>query len=381
MVHLGHRHVQAVGDEAVALLRHTADLLHHPAGDGVGVALPLYLEQVKEVGQIGGAGDEVAVVLLLLELLDDLVVLVPDLAHQLLHDILQGDQALGAAVLVHHNDHVGFLPLEDAQQLGDLGVAGGIEHGAQHLLHAGQAAVAGRVEILLMDDADDIVDVLVVHRQAGIPVLSEDLGDLLHGVGVLHRHDVHPGGEDLLHLQVVELDGRPDKAALMLVQAALALRLVHQSDQLLLGNAAVRRFAEHLGQQPLPLGKQEVQRGKDRTEHPQQRGGKHGKPLGGLLGQALGGDLAEDQDHHGQHNGGHGRSSHLINQVDKEYRADGGGHVVDDVIADKQGGEQLVVVLRQSQGTGRPLVASVCPALEPHPVQGGKGGLRGREIA
>ena len=72
MVHLGHRHVQAVGDEAVALLRHTADLLHHPAGDGVGVALPLYLEQVKEVGQIGGAGDEVAVVLLLLELLDDL---------------------------------------------------------------------------------------------------------------------------------------------------------------------------------------------------------------------------------------------------------------------------------------------------------------------
>ena len=167
----------------------------------------------------------------------------------------------------------------------------------------------------------------------------------------------------------------------MLVQAALALRLVHQSDQLLLGNAAVRRFAEHLGQQPLPLGKQEVQRGKNRTEHPQQRGGKHGKPLGGLLGQALGGDLAEDQDHHGQHNGGHGRSSHLINQVDKEYRADGGGHVVDDVIADKQGGEQLVVVLRQSQGTGRPLVASVCPALEPHPVQGGKGGLRGREIA
>ena len=149
----------------------------------------------------------------------------------------------------------------------------------------------------------------------------------------------------------MELDGRPDELALMLVQAALALRLVHQSDQLLLGNAAVRRFAEHLGQQPLPLGKQEVQRGKDRTEHPPAAGvANMGKPLGGTPWPGSWGETSPKiRITTGQHNGGHGRSSHLINQVDKEYRADGGGHVVDDVIADKQGGEQLVVVLRQSR--------------------------------
>ena len=209
-------------------------------------------------------------------------------AHQLLHDVLQGDQALGAAVLVHHDDHVGLLLLEDAQQVGDLGVSGGVEHIAHKGAHILPAVEAGGVEILLVDHAHHVVDVLMVDRDAGEAALGEDPGDLVHGVGVLHRHDVHPGGDDLLHLQVVELDGGPDELALVLVQPALGLGLVHHGDQLLLGDAVVGGVMEELGEQALPLAEEEVGRGEDHHEKAQQGRREHGEGLGGLLGQALG---------------------------------------------------------------------------------------------
>jgi hypothetical protein len=59
--------------------------------------------------------------------------------------------------------------------------------------------------------------------------------------------------------------------------------------------------------------------------------------------------------------------------------AHGGGRDVHDVVADQVGGQELVVVLRDAQGQGGPLVAAVRPALEPDAVERGKGGLCGGE--
>ena len=357
----------------------TAQLVDDPAGDRAGIAVALDGEQVEEVGEVRAGGDQIAAVRLLAEGLHHLVVLIPDLAHQLLQDILHGQQALGAAVLVHHDGHVGLFLLQRPQQEPQLRVGGGVVDRRDAPGDAALPVVAGGVEVLFMDDAHDVVHVLVVHRQAGVAALREGGGDLLHGGGVLHRHDVHPGGEDVPGLQVAELDGGADQLALVLVQAALVLRLGHHGDQLLLGDAGVLGGAEDQVQQLLPLGEEEVQRPQDQQEHPEYGGGEHGKALRMLLGQALGGDLAEDQHHQRQHHRGDGGAVRGV-QLGEEHRAHGGRGDVHDVVADEDGGDQPVVVVRQLHGQLGLFVPGVGPALHPDLVHAGERGLRGGEI-
>ena len=128
MFHLGDSDIQPLRLEVIAHLRDLAHLLHDPAGDGGCVTGPFDLEEVIHIVQIGGAGDEVAAVRLLAEDLDHLIVLIPDLSHQLFHDVLHGGDAFSAAVLIHHHGHVGLVFLEDAQQLRNLGIASGVQN-------------------------------------------------------------------------------------------------------------------------------------------------------------------------------------------------------------------------------------------------------------
>ena len=237
---------------------HPPHLLQHPAGDGSGVAGPLYLEQVIHIVQVGGTGDQVAAVGLLLENLDDLVMFVPNLTHQLLQDVLQGDDTLGTAVLVHHHRHVYLVLLQDTQQLKGLGVASGVEHRGFEVGHHGLPPVPGGVKVLLVDKAHDVVNGLMVDRDAGVACLGKEGGQLLHGALLLGGSQVHPGGEQLGDLQVVELNGVADQVTLVLVQAALVLRLVHHAHQLLLGDAVVPLGAEDPAHQLFPLAEQEV---------------------------------------------------------------------------------------------------------------------------
>ena len=101
------------------------------------------------------------------------VVLVDDLADQLLDEVLERDQAGGAAVLVDDDRHVELLGLHLAQQLGDpLGL--GHERapgGASSRTGVVAPAVAlGAHEVLGVDDADDVVDALADDRDAAVAV-------------------------------------------------------------------------------------------------------------------------------------------------------------------------------------------------------------------
>ena len=306
--------------------------------------------------------------------------LVPDLAHQLLHDVLHGDNALGAAVLVHHHGHVGLFHLERAQQMVHPGVGGGVVDGGDTALQVRLAPVAGGVEVLFVDHAHNVIQAVLIHRQAGVAALGEHGAHLVHGGVPGHGGDLHAGGKDIAHLQVAELDGRADQLALVLVQTALVLRLRHHGDELLFGDARVVGGADDTAEQALPLGEQEVQRRQHRQQHPQQRGRGHGKGLGALLGDGLGGYLAEDQHGHRQHHGGHGGAVALAHQIREEHGAHGGGGDVDDVVADEDGGEQAVIVLRHAQRQRRAAVSCFRLALEADLVEAGKGGLRGGEV-
>ena len=136
------------------------------------------------------------------------VELVDDLAHQLLDEVLERDQAGGAAVLVDHDRHVELLGLHLGQQLGDalgLGHEAGLSHQLGHQL--GVASVAlGPHQVLGVDDADDVVDALAADGHPAAAVEEHDL----HHVGdpevAVDGDHVGSGHHHLAHDRVAELD-------------------------------------------------------------------------------------------------------------------------------------------------------------------------------
>ena len=354
-----------------------AGLFLHEAVDGVGVDVLIFgqIQRLEEVVHAGGAGDEPAAVRLLAEVLGDLIVLIPDLAHQLFEDIFQRDDALGAAVLIHDDGHMVMLLPQGAQELRDLGGAGGIQGRSHEIVDLRRLFQAGNVKVLFMDHADDIVDGAMVDRQTGVARLREGLGQLLKGDVVLHGHHIHTGGQDLLHLHVIELDGGADQLALPVGQLAVIFGLADHGHQLTLGDGVALAAVNKMVQQPFPLAEQPCQRGKHQHQQAEHRRNCGGYRFRHLLGKALGCHLAKDQHHDGQHHSGH-RSAPLCTQhFGENDGADGSGGDVHDIVADEDGGEQLIILFRHRQHAGGCAVAVVGAALEADLIQGGKSGL------
>lgn len=109
------------------------------------------------------------------------IVLVPDFADQLLEDILHGHDALGPAIFVDDDRDVGLVGLQKLKQVVDL-FRGENEDRLGHDFRDGLGRnAAAHVEILLVDHADDLIDVLFIHQQPGKVRLCEGLGDFLLG--------------------------------------------------------------------------------------------------------------------------------------------------------------------------------------------------------
>ena len=70
-----------------------------------------------------------------------------------------------------------------------------------------------------MYDTDDIVNRIVVNRQTGIAALGKALGDLVHRGVVGHGHNIHAGGQHILGLDVVKLDGAADQLTLAVLSS------------------------------------------------------------------------------------------------------------------------------------------------------------------
>ena len=154
------------------------------AADGVPVLVGEgHAEQLVELVDGQAAVDPQLAVGELLDIVVLDVVLVDDLADQLLEAVLQRDEAGDAAVLVDEERHVELLGLHLAHQAGDrLGLGHEVGRAGQpgHGLEAA-ALPLGPHEVLGVGDAEHVVDRVAHHGQPGEPVLDgevEGLGDL-----------------------------------------------------------------------------------------------------------------------------------------------------------------------------------------------------------
>ena len=142
---LEHLDVQAVELERLADRRHAADARQHVAADGLeALGLDRDVEPLAHLVDARLGAEHPRAVALVDDRLGLDVVLVADLADDLLEQVLERHQAGGAAVLVDDDRHLHLPALELLQELGHaLGL--GHEHRRTHQVRR-SAALAGLVE-------------------------------------------------------------------------------------------------------------------------------------------------------------------------------------------------------------------------------------------
>ena len=145
-----------------------------------------------------------------------MVVLVRDIADQLLNQVLQSNQTGGSAVLINHNRHVRGLALHIAKQVhGALRL--GFESGRAHDLHQGwhggtlgglgvQNVSAHR--ILQVEHAQNLVARIANHRHAGVARTQEQAQRLAQRYVATHGEHIGAGHHERADAQVVHLEHR-----------------------------------------------------------------------------------------------------------------------------------------------------------------------------
>src|SRR5262245_37313008 len=199
---------QAVDLEALADRRHAADVRHQVAADGLeALALDLEPEALHHFVDVDLAAEHEAAVALVDDRLGLDVVLVADLADDLLEKVLDRDQPGGAAVLVDDDRDLRLLPLELLEELGHALALG---HHHDRPGQVGDSAlvvgVADRDEILHEDEAGDVVEVLAIHGKARVLLLAEERAQIADGRLVPDRDDVGARRHHLADQRVPEVD-------------------------------------------------------------------------------------------------------------------------------------------------------------------------------
>ena len=155
-----------------------------PANCFEAVGFDLHVEPIANHVDVDLRAEHVRAVAFLDDRLGLDVVLVADLADDLLEQILERHQAGSPAVLVHHDRHLHLLPLELLEELGD---ALGLRHEGGRAHQRGERRRrAGREvdQVLHEDDAEDVVQVLLVDGETGVLLLAEPRAQLIErGVG------------------------------------------------------------------------------------------------------------------------------------------------------------------------------------------------------
>ena len=210
-----------------------------------------------------------------------------NLADDFLEDILQRDEAGGAAELVHHDRQMGGRALKVAQlavqRLGLRHVCGRPDEvlpaGPRRRVPFPFCETHGHGhQVLREQDAHDIVVCAVVHGNARVLALTHRFDDLLGGGGEVDRHHVEPGRHHLVHARVGEGE--------------------HTEQHVALGDAQVRlersRSRDQGVQTPVEPGQQPQQRCEGREGAAGQGEGGAGE-LGSEAGEAARQRVAEHE--------------------------------------------------------------------------------------
>ena len=224
-----------------------AELAHHQPADRVVVLVIGQLDAGGVLDLVGAEqpGEAPAAVAPLTGAGAEPVVLVGDVADDLLDDVLERDDTGVAAVLVEHDRHLEAVTTQQGQQRVEpqaVGDHGRLDHDVPD--PRGRALVERqRDRVLDVDGADDGV-LCVEHREPGQAGLPGQLDDGGGAVGLVDGRGAHPRGHDLPCGAGAELDAALHQLGGLGVQGALVGGTLDQGGELL---GAARRAELLLG--------------------------------------------------------------------------------------------------------------------------------------
>ena len=234
----------------------------------------------------------------------------------------------------------------------------------------------GLDQLLGGQDADDVVDGILIDRDAGI--LHQLVRQFGNAVVIVNGAQVHPGREHLHGHGVGDLDGGADQLAFLLGKDALLFDIVHQLHQFLGGHV-----------RGILLGRPQMLKMPHQLFHHVHHGleNKHGdlhgvgedagQGVGHAGGHDLGQGLAEDQQQGRHDRGGDGRAVGQVQGLDEQHGGRGGRGDIGQVVAHQDGGQGADVVVDDVQFQLGHLFAFLRRLFHPVAVGLGIGDLRG----
>ena len=297
-----------------------------------------------------------------------------ELADDLLEYVLQGDNAHHVAIFIHHNGQTQLVALE-VQQLGVQRRALGDEVGWVHLPFQRGAiealAVEDPAQIAHVQHADNIVDVVAPHRQAGVRAGLQGAQDGVVVLVEIDAEDLVARHHHVVHRHFLEVEDIQQHAPVR--RGNQRPGLVDDGAQLLGGQVFLlprcRVGAEQAHQAIGDKIHRPDHRVHDLHQRQQDHAGGKGNTLRAQGGQGLGGDLGEDQDHQGQGDGRNGNAG-VAPQADGQDGGDGGSENVDQVIADQDQSDQAIRSLQQFAGPAGTPMLLLTQVLQPVAVEG-----------
>ena len=385
-------HVFDVDLQAVALAAELLALVGHAAHDAADQAVEglvlvggqLDAQLFGHLFQVGGAAylPAVPVQLANLHLADG--VLVVHVAHQLFHQVVDGDDAAHPAVLVDDDGEILALLLHPAEQLvrpDALGHEEGLIHRVFHHRLAGQIV---QPEVVLgVQHAHHVVLALAADGEVSIVAVPDGAGPDAHVVLQVQADHVAPAGADLLGGGIVHIKNVLDDLVLVVFDGALLAALHQHHLDLVLGDhflVLVGVDAQQPQQSVGGHGQQPDQRRAQLGHEVQDAGQLQRQGLGLFHGQALGHQLAEhdaeigqhqrDEEHHRRVQGRAGRGhpqreDQVHDGVGEVFGRKGAAQQAGQGDGHLDGGQELGGLFGQVQQPAGPLVALLREDLQP----------------
>ena len=227
------------------------------------------------------------------------VVLVLDLADDLLEQVLDRHETRRATVLVEHDRDVDLAPLELVQQVVDRHRLGHEYRRPQQRSECRarlRSVLQDRQQVFRVQDADDLVDRLLEDRDPRVALLDHDTDRLVQGRRCGQGDDRDARGHHLVQAPVAQLDDRVDHLLLLGLQHALLPAPLHDQHQLLGADLCLGPdlCAEHPGDGGGDPREEGDERGEDPRQEIDRTGQRHREALGMREGERLGHELAED---------------------------------------------------------------------------------------
>ena len=228
---------------------------------------------------------------------------------------------------------------------------------------------------LVRDDADNVIETLLVNRQTRIHLTAEKLLYLVDRGIHLNTDDLDTRDKYLVDGYVIEFEGTFDEFTLLFLDNALFLDLIDHIFELVLGNAgSLIAPVKNRGE----LIEQKHKRFENGYEEGQRTGERKRYFFGISLGVGLRNDLTECQYEQRYHDSGYSRTV-TAEYAYKQQGADGRSRDVHDIVSDEDRSQHLVKTVCEPERLCSFFAALSLIVLEAQLVYARKSSLRSRK--